>query len=103
MAVGTSLPELVTSAVAATRKHSEVALNNVLGSNIYNLFFFGVMGIISPTRVPETIARFDLPVLVGAPLLAVVLASTGARLSRRKGAALVAAYCVYLGFTAGLF
>ncbi|MBB3034739.1 calcium/sodium antiporter [Alteriqipengyuania lutimaris] len=103
VAVGTSLPELVTSAVAAIRKQSEVALGNVLGSNIYNVFFIGgVTGIISPTPVPEAIARFDLPVLVGVSLLAMVLAFTGARLSRREGAVLVAAYCVYLGFTAGL-
>ena len=103
VAVGTSLPELVTSAVAAIRKQSEVALGNVLGSNIYNVFFIGgVTGIISPTPVPEAIARFDLPVLVGVSLLAMVLAWTGTRLSRVEGLCLVAVYAVYLGFTAGL-
>lgn len=104
VAVGTSLPELVTSAVAAIRKQSEVALGNVLGSNIYNVLFIGgVTGIVSPTPVPEAIARLDLPVLVGVSLMAMVLAWTGGRLSRREGAALVAVYCGYLGFTAGLF
>lgn len=104
VAVGTSLPELVTSAVAAIRKQSEVALGNVLGSNIYNVFFIGgVTGAIAPTPVPETLVRFDLPILTGVSLAVMALAWTGARLSRWEGAALVAAYCVYLGFTAGLF
>ena len=104
VAVGTSLPELVTSAVAAIRKQSEVALGNVLGSNIYNVFFIGgVTGMISPTPVPEAIARFDLPVLVGVSLLAMVLAWTGTRLSRVEGLCLVGVYAVYLAFTAGLF
>ncbi|NCP20320.1 MAG: calcium/sodium antiporter [Erythrobacter sp.] len=103
VAIGTSLPELVTSAVAAIRKQSEVALGNVLGSNIYNVFFIGgVTGIISPTPVPDTIARLDLPVLVGVSLLAMVLAFTGARLSRVEGLCLVLVYAVYLAFTAGL-
>ena len=104
VAVGTSLPELVTSAVAALRKQSEVALGNVLGSNIYNVFFIGgVTGAIAPTPVPETLVRFDLPILIGVSLAVMALAWTGARLSRWEGAALVAAYCAYLGFTAGLF
>ena len=88
----------------AIRKQSEVALGNVLGSNIYNVFFIGgVTGMISPTPVPEAIARFDLPVLVGVSLLAMVLAWTGTRLSRVEGLCLVGVYAVYLAFTAGLF
>lgn len=104
VAVGTSLPELVTSAVAAIRKQSEVALGNVLGSNIYNVLFIGgVTGIVSPTPVPDAIARLDLPVLVGVSLMAMVLAWTGGRLSRMEGVCLIGVYAVYLGFTADLF
>ena len=104
VAVGTSLPELAASAVAAFRGHAELALGNVLGSNIYNVFFIGgVTGAIAPTPVPETLVRFDLPILIGVSLAVMALAWTGARLSRWEGAALVAAYCAYLGFTAGLF
>lgn len=103
VAVGTSLPELVTSAVAAIRKQSEVALGNVLGSNIYNVFFIGGMtGVIAPTPVPDAIIGFDLPVLIGVSLLAMFLAWTGARLSRLEGLCLVLAYGLYLAFTAGL-
>lgn len=102
VAVGTSLPELVTSAVAAIRKQSEVALGNVLGSNIYNVFFIGgVTGAIAPTSVPEALTRFDLPVLIGVSLLVMLLAWTGGRLSRVEGLCLIGAYCLYLAFTAG--
>ena len=104
VAVGTSLPELVTSAVAALRKQSEVALGNVLGSNIYNVLFIGgVTGTIAPTTVPESILGFDLPLLIAVSLGVMVLAWTGARLSRIEGLALVAGYALYIAFTAGLF
>jgi cation:H+ antiporter len=103
VAIGTSLPELVTSAVAALRKQSEVALGNVLGSNIYNVFFIGgITGTIAPTTVPESILGFDLPLLIAVSLAVMVLAWTGARLSRIEGLALVAGYALYIGFTAGL-
>ena len=103
VAVGTSLPELVTSAVAALRKQSEVALGNVLGSNIYNVLFIGgVTGTIAPTTVPQSILGFDLPLLIAVSLGVMVLAWTGARLSRIEGLALVAGYALYIAFTAGL-
>lgn len=103
VAVGTSLPELVTSAMAAWRRQGEMALGNVLGSNIYNILFIGgLTGVIAPTTVPSAIAGFDLPVLVGVTLLVMVFAYTGGRLSRREGAVLVIAYAAYTAFTAGL-
>lgn len=103
VAVGTSLPELVTSAVAALRKQSEVALGNVLGSNIYNVLFIGgVTGTIAPTTVPESILGFDLPLLIAVSLGVMAMAWTGARLSRIEGVALVAGYALYIAFTAGL-
>ena len=103
VAVGTSLPELVTSAVAALRKQSEVALGNVLGSNIYNVLFIGgVTGTIAPTTVPESILGFDLPLLIAISLAVMAMAWTGARLSRIEGLALVAGYALYIAFTAGL-
>lgn len=103
VAIGTSLPELVTSAMAAWRRQGEMALGNVLGSNIYNILFIGgLTGVIAPTTVPSAIAGFDLPVLVAVTLLVMLFAYTGGRLSRREGAILLAAYAAYTAFTAGL-
>jgi cation:H+ antiporter len=104
VAVGTSLPELVTSALAAWRRQGDIALGNVLGSNIYNILFIGgLTGAVAPTTVPASIMAFDLWVLVVVSLVVMVFAFTGGRLSRREGLVLVAAYVAYAAYTAGLF
>ena len=91
------MPELVTSVVAAIRKHSDVALGNVLGSNIYNtLGIGGVTALISPTDVPAQIVRFDNPVMILVSVLLLVFAWTGNRIGRREGGALVLGYVAYV-------
>lgn len=101
VAVGTSLPELVTSAVAAFRKHSDVALGNVIGSNIYNILgILGVTALVAPIRVPPEIIRLDIWVMVAATALVVLFVRTGMRIVRLEGLALLVAYGVYLGWLA---
>ncbi|WP_288017255.1 calcium/sodium antiporter [Blastomonas sp.] len=103
VAVGTSFPELVTSVIAAYRRQGDIALGNVLGSNIYNILFIGgITGVVAPTAVPASIMGFDLWVLLATSVLVMVLALTGRRLGRIEGLTLVAAYCVYLGYTVSL-
>tara|TARA_R110002124_G_scaffold10031_1_gene50693 strand:- start:6471 stop:7454 length:984 start_codon:yes stop_codon:yes gene_type:complete len=103
VAVGTSVPELVTSAVAAWRRQGGIALGNVLGSNIYNILFIGgLTGVIAPTGVPASIMAFDLWALVAVLLVVMVFAFSGGRLSRKEGLILVAAYLAYAAYTAGL-
>lgn len=97
IAVGTSLPELVTSVVAALRRQADVALGNVLGSNIYNILgIAGATALIAPTEVPATIANFDAWVMVAAALLLLVVARTGWRVGRREGGVLLACYAAYV-------
>lgn len=104
VAVGTSFPELVTSAVAAYRKEGDIALGNVLGSNIYNILFIGgITGVAAPTGVPASIMAFDLWLLVAASLIVMLFAFSGGRLSRKEGAVLVASYGAYTAYTVGLF
>ncbi len=104
VAVGTSLPELVTSAMAAYRKEGDIALGNVLGSNIYNILFIGgVTGVVAPTHVPASIMALDLRVLVAASLLLMLFAFSGGRLSRREGVALISCYVAYTAYTVGVF
>lgn len=103
VAVGTSLPELVTSAVAAFRRQGDIALGNVLGSNVYNIFFIGgVTGVVAPGDVPASILGFDLWIVIAASALAMAFAWSGGRLSRREGLLLVLGYCAYAAATAGL-
>ncbi len=97
VAIGTSMPELVTSVMAALRKQTEVAFGNVVGSNIYNILGIGgFTALISPTNVPSEIVRFDNLIMIGASLVLVAFAFTGRRISRREGAILVAGYAAYV-------
>ncbi len=97
VAVGTSMPELVTSIVAALRGHSAVALGNVLGSNIYNtLGIGGATALMAPTSMPAEIVRFDNLVMIAASVLLLVLARSGFRINRMEGALLTACYVGYL-------
>jgi cation:H+ antiporter len=97
VAVGTSLPELATSIVAAYRGHSDVCLGNVLGSNIFNLF--GIMGVTAltiPVPFPEQILQFDLWALLFVSLLLIPFMILGRRICRIEGGILLALYAGYV-------
>ncbi len=99
VAVGTSMPELVTSVMAALRKHADVAYGNIVGSNIFNvLFILGATSIIQPIDMPRQIATFDIWVMLAATALLVYFARTGAKLQRWEGWVLMACYAVYTGY-----
>lgn len=101
VAVGTSLPELIACIVAVIRKHEDVALGNVVGSNIYNVLgIIGITSLIKPIAVPAEIARFDIWVMLGVTALLLVQLRSGWRLSRIEGVLLVALYAGYTLFLA---
>lgn len=103
VAVGTSLPELVTSAAAALRRHGDVAFGNVLGSNIYNVLgILGVTALVKPIAVPPQIARFDIWIMLGATLLLLAVSRTGWRIGRGEGLLLLTCYGAYLAALAVL-
>ena len=97
VAVGTSLPELATSIVAAYRGHSDVCLGNVLGSNIFNLF--GIMGVTAlavPVPFPEQILQFDLWALLFVSLLLIPFMLFGRRICRVEGGVFLVLYAGYV-------
>lgn len=101
VAVGTSLPELSTSVVAALRRQGDVALGNVVGSNIFNvLAILGITAVVRPVPVPAEIVELDVWVMLTATLALAVFAVSGWRLCRAEGAVLLAGYCAYLGVLA---
>ncbi len=96
VAVGTSLPELTVSVIAALRRHADVAVGNILGSNIFNLLgILGVSALVQPLAVAGRIAAVDQWVMLGAALLLTLFLLTGRRLSRGEGGLLLAAYVAY--------
>lgn len=96
VAAGTSAPELVTSVVAALRNQSDVAIGNVLGSNVFNIAgILGITAVISPQRVGDQILALDTPVMVLASLALLPIAASAARISRMEGVALIVGYVGY--------
>ena len=97
VAVGTSLPELATTIVAAWRRQADVAFGNVVGSNIFNVLgILGLTALVQPLPVPPEIARFDVWVMLGGALFLVGFAVTGWRVSRSEGVAFLLAYAAYV-------
>ncbi|MCU0639722.1 MAG: calcium/sodium antiporter [Candidatus Krumholzibacteria bacterium] len=100
VAAGTSLPELATSAVAAYRKKPDIAIGNIVGSNIFNIFFIlGISTLIRPLPVTAQV-NFDIFVLAGASLLLFFFMFIGKKhhLEKRNGIILVLLYLTYLAF-----
>ena len=99
VAVGTSLPELTVSVMAALRRHADVAIGNILGSNIFNLLgILGVAAVTQPLVVNARILQFDQWVMLGAAVLLPWFLHTGRRLSRGEGTVLLGGYVAYLWF-----
>ena len=97
VAVGTSLPELATSVVAAWRKHADVALANIVGSNIFNILaILGLTAVVSPVPVASRFASFDAPVMLGVAAVLVVLLFTVKQIGRPLAVLLLAAYAAYI-------
>ena len=100
VAIGTSLPELVTSAVAAYRKKSDIAIGNVVGSNIFNIFFvLAVSVLIRPIPFNE-VMNVDLMILLFASLFLFILMFSGKKrtIDRWESILLVAVYIFYMGY-----
>lgn len=100
VAVGTSLPELVTSAVAAKRGHSDIAVGNVVGSNIFNVFLcLGVAALFGPVGVSLRAAWFEIGALVVLTATAAWVIRSERTLSRREGAVMLALYLFFVTVT----
>jgi len=98
VAIGTSMPELVTSIIAVRKGEGAVALGNVIGSNIFNILgILGITALVQPMVIPNEIARLDIWVLCATTLALIACVRTGWTISRREGGCLVLAYAVYLG------
>jgi cation:H+ antiporter len=100
VAVGTSLPELVTSVVAALKGNTDFAIGNIVGSNIFNIFLIlGVSAVIYPVPL-VTGANTDLLVNIFASLLlfAFIFTGKGRKIERWEGMVFVVAYLLYIAF-----
>jgi cation:H+ antiporter len=96
VAVGTSLPEMVTSIVAARKGENEIAFGNLVGSNIFNiLFILGISGIVRPLGINGDVL-IDIGIMIGVTLVALFAAVTRGSVSKKEGWILVIIYITYL-------
>lgn len=98
VAFGTSAPEMAVSTVSAWEGTPDIAIGNVVGSNIFNvLFILGVSALLVPLVVSQQLVRLDVPIMIGASLLVMVMALDG-NISRLDGALLFAGIIAYTSF-----
>jgi cation:H+ antiporter len=98
VAIGTSLPELATTVMAALRRQADVALGNVIGSNMFNLLgIIGVASLVGPIEVDPQFMRFDFWVMLGASLLLIPFVYLRKDITRVWGIVLCGLYVLYLG------
>ena len=104
LAVGTSLPELATSAVAAYRKNTDIAIGNVVGSNIFNIFFIlGITGVVKPIAYNTTLNVDIYILLVSTVVLMIFMFTLSQRkLDRWEAIILLMGYIVYTTFLIGM-
>ncbi len=97
VSAGTSLPELVTSVVAGVRRNPDIAIGNIIGSNIFNILgILGLSAIIRPQTLSADMLTFDVPVMLVATIALVPLIRSAGRISRLEGAMLLVGYCAYV-------
>jgi cation:H+ antiporter len=100
VAVGTSLPELATSVVAARRGEAGLALGNIIGSNVFNIFaILGLTALLIPIPVPPGLTPVDLAFFAGSALILVAFLVIG-RIGRGAGLGMLALYAAYIGWLA---
>lgn len=101
VAMGTSLPEAVTSVVAALRGERDIAVGNVVGSNLFNILgVLGIAALVAPAgiAVAPAVLRFDLPVMIAVAVACLPIFFTGSRISRWEGALFVGYFCAYMAY-----
>ena len=96
VAIGTSLPELSASIVAAMRKEHDIIVGNIIGSNIYNIGILGLVSIIRPIKVDPALLKFEFPVMIFFSIIVLPFMMTGLRVSKVEGLLLLIFYGAFI-------
>jgi len=98
VAAGTSMPEMVTSVIAAIRGERDIAVGNAVGSNIFNILaVLGISAVLTPSAIPvsEAVIGFDIPLMIAVSIAALPIFFTGGTISRWEGALFLSYYIAY--------
>lgn len=97
VAVGTSIPELAASVVAAIKNHGDIVLGNIVGSNIVNIFVaLGLGALIAPIALEPRVIQIDIPLMIVFTMLTILFLRTKYRLTRLEGGILLIIYAIYV-------
>jgi len=98
VALGTSLPELVTSVIAILKGQSSISVGNLIGSNVFNIFaVLGITSAVNPLEADSFLIAIDLPTMLGVTLLTGVFLMVSKQLGRIEGLLLITIYIIYIG------
>jgi cation:H+ antiporter len=98
VSAGTGLPEVMASLVSSIRGRSDVAIGNVIGSNLFNILcILGLSGLVSPLQVAPELIASDCWWMLGLTALLLPIIFTGRKVTRWEGATLLSIYCLYVG------
>jgi len=96
VAIGTSLPELSTTIVAAMKKEHDIIVGNIIGSNIFNIGILGVVSIVHPVTVDSALLKFEFPIMIFFSILLLPLMMTGKKVGRIEGLLLLVLYAGFV-------
>ena len=100
VALGTSLPELVTSVIAILKGQSSISIGNLIGSNIFNVFaVLGITSLVRPLGADTNLLISDLPIMLGVTLLLGLFLFISRKLRRIEGVLLISIYLIYVAFS----
>jgi cation:H+ antiporter len=98
VALGTSLPELVTSIIAIIKGQSSISVGNLIGSNVFNIFaVLGITSAVNPLKADSFLIAIDLPIMLGVTLLTGLFLLVSKKLGRVEGLLLITIYIMYIG------
>ena len=98
VALGTSLPELVTSIIAIIKGQSSISVGNLIGSNVFNIFaVLGITSAVNPLKADSFLIAIDLPIMLGVTLLTGLFLLVSKKLGRIEGLLLITIYIMYIG------
>lgn len=99
VAIGTSLPELSTTIVAALKKEHDIIVGNIIGSNIFNIGILGLVSIIRPVTVDRTLLKFEFPIMLFFSIIILPIMMTGKKVTRAEGVFLLLLYGLFIYLT----
>ena len=98
VAIGTSLPELTTSVIAALKRESGIIIGNIIGSNIFNIGILGIISVLKPIEMKQHLLQFEFCIMILFSIILLPIMKTGFKIAKTEGLLLLLFYLMFLRF-----